>query len=209
MDSISKANNSINRNKLYLPSNSLNSVPKIVIFSFLLIVFMSVLFFIHDADWSLISMAIHFLPIFISLLIYGLFLLIVLNLSKINATILSIAGNNLFLIKKTQRQQFNLNLIDHFLVITEISLAANGELHSKKLFIVDNREKMERVYTNDIANGLRKSWDKTANKLKQISGKNVIFKYFVQDLDGQLIELDEYHKEQFRKRVPLFKSPYK
>ncbi len=209
MNPISGTNNSINIDKLYLPSNALNSFPKIVIFSFLLIVFMSGLFFIHNNDWSLRSILIHLVPILMSLLLYGLFLVVVLFFSKRNATILSITGNKLILFKNTQHEEFDLNLIDHFLIITEISLAANGELHSKKLFIVDNHEKMERLYTNDIANGLKKSWDKTANKLRQISGKNVIFKYFVQDLNGQLIELDEYHKEQFRKKIALFKSPYK
>ncbi|MBZ5494621.1 MAG: hypothetical protein LAO76_27155 [Acidobacteriia bacterium] len=78
----------------------------------------------------------------------------------------------------------------------------------KKLFIVKQQGERERIYTNYIANGLLQSWDKAAKRLKQISGKNVIFEYFFQDLDGQLIELDEYQKKQFQKRVPLFKSPY-
>ena len=43
---------SINKDKLYLPSIALNFFPKIVIFSFLLIILIPGIFFIYGNNWS-------------------------------------------------------------------------------------------------------------------------------------------------------------
>ena len=42
-----------------------------------------------------------------------------------------------------------------------------------------------------------------------MTGKSVVFKYYVQDLDGKVMELDDYQKQRFKRKVKIFQNPYK
>ncbi len=208
MSPIFKNSNSIRGQKLYLPSTALNAFPKIIIFGFLAFVVISGVDFIYRHDYSLRSLKYSVLFILILLLFYGSSLFIIYIIFKSKSTILEVNNNKFLVIAGNKTEDFDLNLIDHFVIITELTLSPIF-FQLTKLFIVDNQDKHEKIYSHESGNDLRKSWGKAGNKLKQMTNKNVISQYFVQDLDGQLIELDEYRKKQFHKRVPLFKSPYK
>ena len=70
---------------------------------------------------------------------------------------------------KNRLEEFDLRSIDYFLLVTTISFLADIKLLSKEFFVVDKKAKREKIYTNDLARGLRKSWEQAAKKLGQMT----------------------------------------
>ena len=195
--------------KLYLPSFGQNVFPKIVLLSYVLALVTFVIF-IYNNDWPSISLLFNvFFIILLLFIIYGSFALAIYLIHRRHTVCLSVRRGNLILTGKNRLEEFDLRSIDYFLLVTTISFLADIKLLSKEFFVVDKKAKREKIYTNDLARGLRKSWEQAAKKLGQMTGKSVVFKYYVQDYDGQVMELDEYQKQRFKRKVKIFQNPYK
>lgn len=209
MNSAVPGDDSISSKKLYLPSFALNRIPTIMLFSSLLVLVTFVIF-VYNSDWPSISLLFKvFFTILLLFIIYGGFALTIYIIFIKNAAFLSIRGDKLILTRKNRLEEFDLPSIDFFLIVTTISVLADLILHSKEFYIVDKKAKKEKIYTHDSTSRLKKSWEQTAKKLGQMTAKSVVFKYYVQDLDGKVMELDEYQKQRFRRKIKLFQNPYR
>jgi hypothetical protein len=209
MNSLVIGDDSTSSKKLYLPSFALNRIPTIVLFSFLLVLVIFVVF-IYNSDWQSISLLFKVsFAILLLFIICGVFAFTIYLILRRNAAFLSVRGDNLILTRKNRLKEFDIASIDFFLVVTTISILADLILHSKEFYIVDKKAKKEKIYTHDSTSPLKKSWEQTARKLGQMTGKGVVFKYYVQDLDGKVMELNEYQKQRFKRKVKIFQNPYK
>ena len=209
MNSAVPGDDSISSKKLYLPSFALNRIPTIMLFSSLLVLVTFVIF-VYNSDWPSISLLFKvFFTILLLFIIYGSFAFTIYIIFIKNAAFLSVRGDKLILTRKNRLEEFDLPSIDFFLIVTTISVLADLILHSKEFYIVDKKAKKEKIYTHDSTSRLKKSWEQTAKKLGQMTAKSVVFKYYVQDLDGKVMELDEYQKQRFRRKIKLFQNPYR
>jgi len=209
MNSLVPGDDSTRVEKLYLPSFGQNVFPKIVLLSYVLALVAFVIF-IYNNDWPSISLIFKvFFTILLLFIIYGGFALAIYLILRRNAAFLSVRGDKLTLTRKNRLEEFDLSSIDFFLIVTTISVLADLKFHSKEFYIVDKKAKKEKIYTNDSARGLRKSWEQAAKKLGQMTGKSVVFKYYVQGLDGKVMELDEFQKQRFKRKIKIFQNPYR
>jgi hypothetical protein len=209
MNSLIPGDDPTRSKKLYLPSFGQNVFPKIVLLSYVLALVTFVIF-IYNNDWPSISLLFRvFYVLMLISIIYGGFVLAIYLILRRHATFFSVRGDKLIISKKNRLDEFDISSIDYFLIVTTISFLADINLLSKEFFTVDKKAEKEKIYTNDNARGLRKSWEQTAKKLGQMTGKGVVFKYYVQDLDGKVMELDEYQKQRFKRKVKLFQNPYR
>jgi hypothetical protein len=218
MDSLVQGDDLTRSKKIYLPNFGQNTFPQIVLLSCLLVL-LTFIIFIYNDDWPSISLLFRvFFALMLILIICGGFALTIYLIFRRHATFLSVRGNKLILTQKNRLEASDLSSIDYFLIITQIWTDAErpfvsepsvSGFHRKEFFIVDRKAQREKIYTYDAVHPLRKAWERTAKQLGQLTGKSVVFKYNVQDLDGKVMELDEYQKQQFKRKIKIFQSPYK
>jgi hypothetical protein len=206
--------------KLYFPSGALNAFPKIILLSCLLVL-VTFIIFVYNQHWPSISLIFQlFSAMLFILIIYGGVTLVIYLIFRRHAVSLSVRGDKLLLTRKNRLEAFDLSSIDYFLIVTQIWITTGRLLiidpsvtgfHRKEVFIVDKQAQREKIYMHESAAPfpLRKAWERTAQQLGRMTGKGVIFKYYVQDMDGQVMELDEYQKQRFRRKIKLFQNPYR
>jgi hypothetical protein len=109
----------------------------------------------------------------------------------------------------TTLKEIGLDSFTDFIIDTTSSLEASGGLIKIELFVTDHNNSKQKVFQNDIGNSLVRSWKKFMIKLKNATKKDFQFCHYVVDIDGKKYKMEEYEKVRWKKRVSLFKSPYK
>ena len=138
--------------KIYLPTFALNIHTKIIVVSFLILVFIAFIDFLQGNDWSLRALGQLFVPIGII----------------VTACFLCWKASYVLLKRYT-----GFVFINHFLIANTVCFAASGNLAKRELFIIDTQENKRRVHHSDMANSLKTSWKKFGGQLEDKTGKKV------------------------------------
>lgn len=114
----------------------------------------------------------------------------------------------LLLKRRRKLEKFTIESIDSFAVVSTQYFAA-GFVVKREVFLVDKTGDKRQLHHNDCGNRLRRSYEKFARKLQDITGKEVRFMDYVERLDGEILEVEEYVEKEVEKTIPFVKSPYR
>ena len=157
-------------------------------------------FSLHDSAMEVVIITVVFLPVWLTAFISA----------RYKSSYFVVSDGNLVLKKgNTTVKELDLDSFSCFLIETTASLEASGGLIKIALFAVDQNDAKQNLYQNDIGNNLVRSWKRFMIKLKEATKKEFQFYHYVVDIDGKIYKAEDYEKIQWKKRVPLFKSPYK
>ena len=195
--------------KYYFPSFLLNlALPvAIPIASGLIFLILFIDYISNPSKWPISSLAIVFVSV---TAIFFLIWLIVYVPAKHFSSFFEVHNDKLFLKNSnTLLKELRLDSISSFLIETTASLEASGGLIKIELFVLNHGNFKQKIFQNDIGNSLIRSWKKFMIKLKRSTKKEFQFHHYVVDIEGKKHESEEYQKIQWKKRIPLFRSPYR
>jgi hypothetical protein len=108
---------------------------------------------------------------------------------------ISVKGDLLSIKNGSERPQFNLSSIDHFLTVSTHSnpLAGGGlAIVKKELFWIDASGKKNLAWSRDPIGMLSRPYERWVCRLAQSTGKIVESAEFFEDLDGNILSKEEY-----------------
>lgn len=195
------------RGRIYLPTFALNILPVVMHITVLILLFIFLIIFIQEGDWSWYSIKMYFV---ISIIVITAFYQpwwIVYFLIKRNSAYVFVKDSKLILQRKKELEEFTLDSIDHFSVVATQSFAG-GFVVKRELFLMDKTSSKKRLHCNDFGNKLGRSYERFGKKLQDVTGKEVRFVNYVESMDGEILEAEEALQKEVEKTIPFLKRPH-